>query len=368
MRTPHLPARLSGGILRPINRLIRRARDESGAVTVLVALLMTVVLGTAALVIDVGAAQARKAQLQDAADAAAMGLAQRCFESALTMIAACDGGVTGNATAIASTYAVENVNDASAAVTAVQFTSNTVKVTLTSDQTSFFARIFDVTQLTVNTDATAKWGQPATPLPLAYHQCALPAPSASSVQFLRYDLLDLSISGCGLVGGVTDLLGPGWMTGTSLLSLDGGLSLLTSNCQYDIDLVAYVSTTLTKVLPTQCSAMVSSLIGRQVLLPVYNNVLVPIVVNGVLLGNGYQVQKYALMEVTGYDFQTLSLSLGIISATIGPKNMPASGPHCPNLPILPIEVPGCQGLQGVFHGFLTPAEAAQLLVGVQLID
>ncbi len=129
----------------PSTALIRRARDESGAVTILMAICMTVVLGMAALVIDIGAAQARKAQLQDAADAAAMGLAQRCFESALTMLAACDGGVTGNATAIASGYAVENVNDASAAVTSVVFTSNTVKVTLTSDQPSFFARIFDIT-------------------------------------------------------------------------------------------------------------------------------------------------------------------------------------------------------------------------------
>lgn len=357
------------GILRPINRVIRHARDESGAVTVLIAICMTVVLGMAALVIDIGAAQARKAQLQDAADAAAMGLAQRCFESPLTLVAACDAGVRSAALTTASGYAHENVNDASAAVTSVVFTPNTVKVTLTSDQTSFFARIFDVDELTVNTDATAKWGQPATPLPLAYHQCALPNPSPSAVQFLRYDLLDLSISGCGLVGGVVDLLGPGWMTGTSLLSLDDGLSLLTSNCRYDIDLVAYVSTTLTKVLPTQCSSLVSGLIGKQVLLPVYDNVVVPIVVNGVLLGNGYQVQKYALMTVSGYDFQTLSVNLlNIVTATVGPKNMPATGPHCPNLPLVPIETPGCQGLQGVFHGFLTPAEAAQMLVGVQLID
>jgi hypothetical protein len=48
--------------------------------------------------------------------------------------------------------------------------------------------------------------------------------------------------------------------------------------------------------------------------------------------------------------------------------MPATGPHCPDLPLLPIEVPACQGLQGVFHGYLTPAEAAQRLAGVQLID
>lgn len=356
-------------MMRSISRTIRRRRDETGAITVIVAIAMTAVLGMAALVIDIGAAQARKAQLQDAADAAATGLAQRCFESLLTSLASCDAGVIGGASGTAAGYALDNVNDASAAVSGVSFTDDTVTVTLTSDQPSFFARIFDVENVTVQTTATAKWSQPATPLPLAYHQCALPAPNSSTVQFLRYDLLDLNLSSCGLVPGVVDLLGPGWVTQTDLISLDDGLSLLSSDCSFDIDLVAYVSTTLTKVLPTQCSHLLPSLIGRQVLLPVYDRVLVPIVVNGVLLGQGMKVEKYALMEVTGYDFQTLELNvLNVVSATIGPKQMPATGPKCPNLPVLPIEVPACQGLQGTFHGYLTPAEAAQRLAGVQLID
>ncbi len=356
-------------MMRAISHRIRRMRDETGAMTVIVAIMMTVVLGMAALVIDIGAAEARRAQLQDAADAAAVGIAQRCFESGLTNLAGCDGGVVGAATATAAQYARDNVNDASAAVGSVVFTSDTVKVSLTSEQPSFFARIFDVTSTTIHTDATAKWSQPAIPLPLAYHQCALPAPSSTSTQFLRYDLLDLNLTSCGLVPGVVDLLGPGWVTQTDLISLDDGLSLLSSDCSFDIDLVAYISTTLTKVLPTQCAHLLPSLIGRQVLLPVYDRVLVPIVVNGVLLDQGMQIQKYALVEVTGYDFQTLELNLlNVVSATIGPKDMPTTGPHCPNLPLLPIEVPACQGLQGVFHGYLTPAEAAQRLAGVQLID
>jgi Flp pilus assembly protein TadG len=349
--------------------MFRRLNDETGAISVITAIMMTVLLGMAALVIDIGAAEARKAQLQDAADAAAMGLAQRCFDSALTSLAACDGGVVGGGVSIATGYATENVNDGSAAVTSVDWTSNTVKVSLTSDQPSFFARIFDVTETTVRTTATARWSQPAIPLPLAYHGCALPSPSSSAVQFLRYDLLDLSLTKCGLIPGVVDLLGPGWVTQTDLISLDDGLSLLNSDCTFDIDLVAYVSTTLTKVLPTQCSHLVPSLIGRQVLLPVYDRILVPIVINGVLLNQGMEIKRYALVEVTGYDFQTLDLNLlNIVTATIGPKDMPATGPHCPDLPLLPIEVPACQGLQGVFHGYLTPAEAAQRLAGVQLID
>jgi Flp pilus assembly protein TadG len=350
-------------MMRRVNRTIVHLRDETGAVTVIVALMMTVLLGMAALVIDVGAAEARRAQLQDAADAAAVGIAQRCFSSSLTSLAACDGGIIGSGSAIASTYAVENVNDGSASVSSVAFTSQTVTVSLSSAQPSFFARIFDVTSTTINTKATAKWSQPATPLPLAYHQCALPAPSDTAVRFLRYDLLDTNLSSCGLVPGLLDLLGPGWVTQTDLISLDDGLSLLHSDCSFDIDLVAYVSSTLTKVLPTQCAHLLPSLIGRQVLLPVYNRVLVPIVVNGVVLNQGMQITKYALVEVTGYDFQTLD----VLNIAIGPKSMPATGPHCPNVLFLPLEEPTCQGLQGIFHGYLTPAEAQARLAGVQLI-
>jgi len=354
--------------MRAIDRVIRRMRDESGAMAVVVAIVMTVVLGMAALVIDVGAAESRRAQLQDAADAAATALAQACFESPLTNLSGCDGGVVGGATATAARYATGNLIDGAAEVAEVVFTAETVRVDLVSDQPSFFARIFDVTQTTIRASATAKWGQPALPLPLAYLGCSLPEPSSSTVRFLRYDLLDLDLGSCGLLGGLLELLGPGWVTQTDLISLDDGLSLLRSDCTFDLDLVAYLSSTLTKVLPTQCQYLVPSLIGRQVLLPVYDSVLMPIVVNGVLLGQGMQIQRYALVEVTGYDFQTLELNLGIISASIGPKDMPATGPRCPNLPLLPIEVPACQGIQGIVHGYLTPAEAAQRLAGVQLID
>ena len=72
----------------------------------------------------------------------------------------------------------DNVNDGSAAVTSVVFSANTVKVSLESDQPSFFARNFGVTETAVRTTATAQWTQPAIPLPLAYHRCALPSPSA----------------------------------------------------------------------------------------------------------------------------------------------------------------------------------------------
>jgi hypothetical protein len=263
--------------------------------------------------------------------------------------------VIGGAASTAQQLAVANVNDGSVAVGTPVFTASTVRVTATSDQVGFFSRLFGVDSTSLSASAKAQWSQPITPLPLAYHECALPAPSASTV-FLRYDLLDLNLGSCGLLSGVTDLLGPGWVA--------------TSDCKYTVDLLSYVSSTLTKVLPTQCAALVSSLIGKQVMLPVYSRILGPIVINGALLGNGYQVEKYAVMTVTGYDFQTLNLSVfGAVTATIGPKSMPGA-PQCPSVDVafVHVEMPTCQGLQGVFSGYLTPAEAAQRLVGVQLIE
>ena len=337
-------------------RLIRRlGRDDDGAVTVIVALSMSVILAMAALVIDVGALQARKAQLQDAADAAALAIAQQCFDAPGTMIANCDAGVRSAATGTALRYASDNLNGAPVAVSAVTFTSSTVAVSLSTTQDGIFSSTFGVDSTGVAADATAQWGQPAVALPLAYNECALPPASDSAVQFLRYDILDLSFQGCGLIGGVTDLLGPGWMTNGS--------------CTWDVNLLTYIGTTLTKVLPTWCAGLVPSLLGKQVLLPVYSHVLTDIVINGVLLGHGYAVQKYALVEVTGYDFQTLNLGVGgIITATLGPKNI-TGGPQCPSLDlgIVQVEEPACQGLQGIFHGYLTPDEARVRLTGTQLI-
>jgi Flp pilus assembly protein TadB len=57
--------------------------DDTGAVAILVAVLLTggVLLGTAALVIDVGNLYAKRDQLQNAADAAAWAVAQSCIST-----------------------------------------------------------------------------------------------------------------------------------------------------------------------------------------------------------------------------------------------------------------------------------------------
>jgi Flp pilus assembly protein TadG len=350
--------RLTSSIGHPIRRRLRHlGADDRGAVTVIVAIMMVVLLGMAALVVDVGSVEVRRAQLQDAADAAATAIAQNCYSATGTTVSACDAGVKGAASSTASNLATKTLPSGTPfSVDAVAFTINTVEVTLSSADASTFGAIFGNASTTVTVHATAQWGLPATPLPLSYNECAMPSPAPSSKAFLRYDLLDLDLTGCGLIGGVINELGSGWMN--------------TSNCTFDVNLLSYLSDVLTKVLPTNCAPIVSGLVGKYVLLPVYSHVLTNIVVKGVLLGQGYAVQKYALVQVTGYDFQTVSLNLLGLPLSVGPANISGS-PQCPTvdlLHILNVQDLLCQGLQGYLQGYLTPTEAAARMRGVELIS
>jgi hypothetical protein len=80
-------------------------RDDAGAVVALVAIMMVVLLGMGALVIDVGQLYAERRELQNGADAAALAVAQDCA-----------GGDCRDETATARTYANDNAHDGKAGV------------------------------------------------------------------------------------------------------------------------------------------------------------------------------------------------------------------------------------------------------------
>ncbi len=66
-----------------MRRLTRDTHSEDrGAITVLVAILMVVLLGSVAIAVDVGAIYSERAQLQSGADAAAIATAQKCARDA----------------------------------------------------------------------------------------------------------------------------------------------------------------------------------------------------------------------------------------------------------------------------------------------
>jgi len=144
----------------------RLRRDERGAVLVIVALSLVVLLGMLALVVDLGRAVAVRRAMVNASDSAALAAAQKC---ALGF---------GSGQAQAAATATAKMNDANA--TLVSFDAGpecdslqtlglklvTVRYTTTVDY--FVAPILGIDSQDVTTQATAQWGpaQKASPIPL----------------------------------------------------------------------------------------------------------------------------------------------------------------------------------------------------------
>lgn len=103
-------------VIRRLRARIAGARGDRGAVATTVALLLAsgVLLGMAALVVDVGNLYAERGQLQNGADGGAIKVAQICA----TNPAACSPTAT-NLQHIAESYATRNANDGAAAVATV---------------------------------------------------------------------------------------------------------------------------------------------------------------------------------------------------------------------------------------------------------
>ena len=57
---------------------MRRLRDDEGATAILVVIVMVVLLGMGAMVVDVGGLWSERRQLQNGADASSLAIAQMC--------------------------------------------------------------------------------------------------------------------------------------------------------------------------------------------------------------------------------------------------------------------------------------------------
>lgn len=129
--------------------------DDSGAVAVIVALCLVMLIGFAALVVDLGYAFDARHQLQAAADAGALAGCQRLIE----------GGSAGEAEAIAREYCARNANGPAAglAVDSVQVDNGSepwsVRVQVSRTVPTFFGGIFGETGTLVRTAAKAQKGR-----------------------------------------------------------------------------------------------------------------------------------------------------------------------------------------------------------------
>lgn len=365
-----------GGVLRHL-----RSGGDEGAVAVIVAIMMVVILGMAALVIDVGGIEGRRSSLQNAADAAALAVAQSCRDDGQsTVLGSCGPTARNAAPAQAATYAAGNVTDGGVTVRSVDTTQpGRVTVTVDTVQKDLFASILGTSSTPVTATATATWSVPATPLPLTFNACELPSAPSSATVLLRTDPVALAQPGCGLLTGVLNAVVPAWMADP--------------DCALDVSAVTVVTGTLSAVIPSQCQTVVQGLVGQRVLLPVYEhplgNVIVGCVVGGLLgsllLGQTQNancaIEKYAVVTLTGYDFASVDATVTTrvlldVSAhvQIGFQNMPAA-PDCAaynagllGAGVLSLGQPLCQGIQGQFQGFVTPTQAASMqTAGIRLV-
>lgn len=151
------------------------AHRERGAIAVTTALTLVVLLGFAAIVIDVGMIYEERAQLQNGADSAALAVAQNCIETP----AMC----STSAFQLASTIAHGNTRDGLSDVASLTFpTSTSVRVRTQAKDgqanagklTLSIAPLLGISDPSISAGASAAWGGPGTgpaTLPIAVSHC-----------------------------------------------------------------------------------------------------------------------------------------------------------------------------------------------------
>jgi Flp pilus assembly protein TadG len=134
-----------------MRRVTRRRRDERGAMVVFLAAFSVVMVGMAALVVDVGSVLDEKRQLQNGADAGALAVAHSCAQGACNY-------------ALAGPLANSNSKDRESAVKEVKATGNDITVTTRTSASGSsilpyeFGRLLTgVKGKEVTASATARW-------------------------------------------------------------------------------------------------------------------------------------------------------------------------------------------------------------------
>jgi hypothetical protein len=182
---------------------MRRVTDvhanERGGVSVLVALLMVVLLGFAALAIDVGKLYSERAQLQNGADALALMLAQQCAKNDVSECTATWPRVSPRAAIIVNGNALDGKsNIRSISIDTIHRRAEVVVEAKDNGSSSnvvstFFARVLGIPSAEVSATSSVQWGTPTKGsmiLPLAIAECKFkidPVTGVGALQTLQMD-------------------------------------------------------------------------------------------------------------------------------------------------------------------------------------
>lgn len=281
-----------------MRRLTRPEEAESGAINVLMAVGMVVLLGFTALAVDVGVLYSERAQLHNAADAAAIATAQRCARNA----ADADCSTTSLLAAeLTDRNALDGLNNLQSVV--IDKAGGTVTVTAGAEEAGgqpnrislFFANALGIGSAEVAARSTAAWGSPVagrTAFPLAVSICQVENRIDGAIQRLQAHGTGAN-SSCGY--------------GPSGAPVPGGFGWLTQDpgvCGGQVDLaLSEGGSDPGNNEPPNCGGVLTQwaneiTAGRDVviLIPVFNQV------TGTGVDARYRLVAFAAFTVAGWKF------------------------------------------------------------------
>ena len=277
---------------------MRRVERERGGATVFVAILLVVLVGMVAFAVDAGALYQERRELQNAADAASLAIAEDC---ALNI--QCDY-FSGLSTAY--DYADANSSDNAAEIDdlTIDMTAQTVEVlssTLEAESGAtvlapIFAQILGFNGSTVRAEATAAWGYASElrTLPIIFSDCewrkyGLPAGplqpgptytgSPSTIYFHgSEETCHASPSGQDMPGGF------GWLDSNGF-------------CEATVEVGTWVGIDPGASPPNDCDPTpMEDIVGTIQFIPFFDDIL------GTGNNATYHVAGFAALYVTGYNF------------------------------------------------------------------
>ena len=277
--------------------MLRPRRDEKGVVIVLMAGFVVGIVGMAALVVDVGAILDEKRQLQNGADAAALGLAQHIGQTCpITATAACTASLQSKADALANGNARDGFAKVEAPTADHAAKQVTVKTSTLDSGTgtilpySFGQALTGVKGQTVKATATASWAglQRASVVRLTLSRCEFIRATSNGTVFdlpttilFHGDSVDCSAgpSGANLPGGF------GWLDDTDSNSGDCIVTPSAGNT---------VGSDTGNSAPAPCH--IADYLGKDVLISIFD----------VVTGNGsngsYHIYGFGQFHITGFKF------------------------------------------------------------------
>lgn len=303
-----------------MQRLTTFREGESGAVAVIVAMMLVAMLGAAAIAIDIGAIYVEKRELQNGADAGALAIAEECAgDSVLCLTTALD---------TARTYANANAEDGASTIDplqGVEFDLSANKVTVTADTNDpssantsrlahWFAPVFGDPELestAVRAKSAAIWGPVAAgsldTLPITFSLCEynkfITSPDSKYPAGEPWSSAPLPLGNGKPI--IIFLHGNGepCNDGPSGQDLPGGFGWLDTDGTCGADVIdGWMEGSQGAPIPNECkkSGFSGDLLGKVIELPVFNES------SGVGDAAKYKFYSYAAFYVAGYSFPSMS--------------------------------------------------------------